>query len=223
MAGCRLVNSNPDISTQDWALPGEPFRLVAVDVEAADWAEGLPPEACARMERFADPLARARAGASEWLKACWLPQELGMARVEFRMGPNGKPLLAGEAAGWGFNLSHADRHAVAVLARGAAVGVDLESTTRRADIERLAQRLFSESEQALVREGGRDAFFTLWSQKEALMKALGCGWADGHVQRRTKLQLAAFQTEPATGARVWSRGVLDGAYALAVAHLDPVL
>jgi hypothetical protein len=119
-----------------------------------------------------------------------------MERVEFVVGTNGKPLLAGDAAGWGFNLSHAGRHAVAVLARGAAVGVDLESTTRRADIERLAQRLFSESEQSLVRTGGRDVFFTLWSQKEALMKALGCGWADGHIQRRTQLD---------------ARGVPDGA------------
>jgi phosphopantetheinyl transferase len=217
------VNSTPDIAVQDWAQPGEPFRLAAVAVDAADWARLMPPEASARMARFADPLARARAGASEWLKACWLPREVGMERVEFVVGTNGKPLLAGDAAGWGFNLSHAGRHAVAVLARGAAVGVDLESTTRRADIERLAQRLFSESEQSLVRTGGRDVFFTLWSQKEALMKALGCGWADGHIQRRTQLQRMAFQTEPATGAQVWSRGVLGGAYALAVAQLDPVL
>jgi phosphopantetheinyl transferase len=67
--------------------------------------------------------------------------------------------------------------------------------------------------------GGRQAFFTLWSQKEALLKALGCGWADGRIQRRTALVTDGFQVEPATGARVWSRRVKGGEYALAVALL----
>ena len=51
------------------------------------------------------------------------------------------------------------------------------------------------------------------------MKALGCGWADGEIQSRTRLELSAFQTEPATGAKILSRRVLGGAYALAVAML----
>ncbi len=99
-------------------------------------------------------------------------------------------------------------YAVAVLAPEAAIGVDLESMSRKADIERLGVRVFSESEQALVRAGGREAFFTLWSQKESLLKALGCGWADGRIVRRTKLECIPDQVEPATGVRVWSRPVL---------------
>ena len=66
-------------------------------------------------------------------------------------------------------------------------------------------------------QGGSEAFFTLWSQKEALLKALGCGWADGRLQRHTALAPVAFQVEPTTGARVWSRPVMGGAYRLAVA------
>lgn len=213
------MNSDPEIPVQDWAQPGEPFRLVAVAVGAVDWARWLSPEAMGRVERFADAEARARAGASEWLKTRWLPRELGLADVEWKTGANGKPLLSGAAADWGFNLSHAGSHAVAALARSASIGVDLESTARKADIERLGRRVFSESEQKRVREGGRDAFFTLWSQKEALLKALGCGWADGGIQRRTQLQPRTFQTEPATRARIWSRRVLGDAYALAVAML----
>jgi hypothetical protein len=51
------------------------------------------------------------------------------------------------------------------------------------------------------------------------MKALGCGWADGKIQRRTALEPVAYQLEPATGARIWARTILDGAYTLAVAML----
>jgi phosphopantetheinyl transferase len=205
------------IPVQDWALPGEPFRLVAVPVGAVAWHPLLPASAREKIEKFTADSARRQAGASEWLKACWLPDALGLERVDFEAGANGKPLLKGAAAEWGFNLSHAGSHAVAVLARGAAVGVDLESLARPADIERLGERVFSVSERALVRAGGRAAFFTLWSQKEALLKALGCGWADGRIVRRTQLQLLLRQTEPATGVEIWSRPVLSGAYALAVA------
>jgi phosphopantetheinyl transferase len=216
MAG---MNSDADIPLLDWALPGEPFRLVAVEVDATDWAARLPAEARKRIGRFTDPRARARAGASEWFKGCWLPRELRLAHVEMTWGSNGKPILAGEAASWGFTLSHTGKYAVAALASGGDVGVDLESITRKADIHRLAQRVFSESEQAWVREGGREAFFVLWSQKEALLKALGCGWADGSIQRRTRLLPVAFHREPATEAEIWSRRILDGAYVLAVALL----
>ncbi|MGD9782522.1 MAG: 4'-phosphopantetheinyl transferase superfamily protein [Kiritimatiellia bacterium] len=216
------MDCRQDIPVQDWARPGEPFRLAAVAVGAVDWGEVLPAESRDRAARFAEGPARARAGASEWLKVRWLPRELGLERVEMEIGANGKPQPGGAAAEWGFNLSHAGEYAVAVLARGAAVGVDLEATNRRVEAVRLAERVFSESEQAHVRAGGRGAFFALWSQKEALMKALGCGWADGAIQRRTRLETAPFQAEPATGARIWSRFVLDGAYALAVAVLGGI-
>jgi phosphopantetheinyl transferase len=208
-----------NIPIQNWALSGEPFQLVAVSIDAADWSQVLTPEAHARTHPYTDATARARAGAAQWLKACWLPRQLGVDVVEWEIGEHGKPHLTGSAAGWGFNLSHTGDQAVAVLAKGSEIGVDLESTARKANIEGLAVRLFSESEQAQVREGGRAAFFTLWSQKEALMKALGCGWADGQIQRRTQLQQTAFQKEPATGATIWSRRILDGSYALAIAIL----
>lgn len=213
----EAVDREPDIPLQDWALPGEPFRLVAVATDAADWAGRLSAEARARAARFTDPKARARAEASEWFKACWLPRELGLERVEWKTGTHGKPRLARAASEWGFNLSHAGDYVVAALAKGSAIGVDLESMARKTDMEALGERVFSESERELVRAGGRDAFFALWSQKEALLKAMGCGWANGGIARRTRLELAAYQVEPATRVQVWSRRAPNGAYALAVA------
>lgn len=211
------MQSTRDIAVEDWARPGEPFRLVAVALDTADWLSRLPLASRERVARFSDPAGRARAGASAWLKTCWLPRELGLENLEWTTGEHGKPRLAGAAAEWDFNLSHAGNYAVAALARGAQVGVDLESLSRPADIELLGRRVFSESERELVRTGGRERFFDLWSRKEALLKALGCGWADGGIVRRTQIGLAAVQTEPVTGVRIWSRRVRDGAYTLAVA------
>ncbi len=213
------MSGESNILVQDWAQPGDPFRLVAVEVQGVDWMAELPTSTRERMTRFSDATARARAGASEWFKACWLPRELGMERVEFEWGVNGKPLLTGAVANWGFNLSHAGGYAVAVLAQGVSLGVDLESTSRKADMERLGRRVFSESEQTWVCTGGREAFFTLWSQKEALLKAMGCGWADGNIVRRTQLVRVAFQIEPVTGVQVWSRFVRGRDYSLAIAQI----
>ena len=211
------MQSTRDIAVEDWARPGEPFRLVAVALDAADWLSQLPLASQERVARFSDLAGKAQAGASEWLKVCWLPRETGLAAAEWTVGAHGKPRLAGAGAAWDFNLSHAGNYAVAALARGAQVGVDLESLARPADIELLGRRVFSEGERELVRAGGREMFFDLWSRKEALLKALGCGWADGGIVRRTQIGLAAVQTEPATGVRIWSRRVLGGSYALAVA------
>ena len=212
-----FMQSTRDIALEDWARPGEPFRLVAVALDAADWLSQLPLASQERVARFSDLAGKAQAGASEWLKVCWLPRETGLAAAEWTVGAHGKPRLAGAGAAWDFNLSHAGNYAVAALARGAQVGVDLESLARPADIELLGRRVFSEGERELVRAGGREMFFDLWSRKEALLKALGCGWADGGIVRRTQIGLAAVQTEPATGVRIWSRRVLGGSYALAVA------
>lgn len=154
-----------DIPLQDWALPGEPFRLVAVDVAAADWAVRLPAEAWARAARFTDPAARARAGASEWFKACWLPRELGLERVEWKTGTHGKPRLTHAAAGWGFNLSHAGDYVVAALAKGAAIGVDLESLARKADVEALGARVFPRANAPWPGRGGARRFSRCGARK----------------------------------------------------------
>ena len=81
------MDEGRSIRAEDWALPGEPFLLAAVAVGTAEWERELPEGARARVGRYADRQARARAGASEWLKGVWLPRELGMA-AEFELGGN---------------------------------------------------------------------------------------------------------------------------------------
>jgi phosphopantetheine--protein transferase-like protein len=208
-----------EIAVERWALPGEPFVLAAVPVAGAEWAAHVSASAREKIGAYADGEARARAGASEWLKGVWFPREIGLDRVEFAVGKHGKPMPTGAAAEWGINVSHAGDYAVAALARGVRMGVDLERLNRKANVEGLSARVFSESERAIAREGERDAFFAIWAKKEAVLKALGCGWADGEAQARTRLDLQAYQIEPSTGAQVWCRRAVDRRYVLAVAML----
>lgn len=93
-------------------------------------------------------------------------------------GPHGKP-YAPDADGIEFNLSHCGNHVVLAMARGQAVGVDIERLRPRPSAMALARRFFAADEaDALERmsEAVRAvAFMHLWTHKEAVLKSLGDG------------------------------------------------
>jgi 4'-phosphopantetheinyl transferase len=110
----------------------------------------------------------------------------------FETDPRGKPVLApARAAGLAFNLSHS-RHLVALAwARTATIGLDLEVVRPMAAAERLARRFFSPAEQdAIMARTGDDRdrlLLTLWTRKEAWLKATGRG---------ISVRLAEVEVEP---------------------------
>ncbi|GJG89249.1 4'-phosphopantetheinyl transferase [Gemmatimonadetes bacterium T265] len=107
--------------------------------------------------------------------------------LEFTTGLAGKPALADARAGDGgtieFNLSHSADLAVVAVARGRAVGVDVEREDAAIEHESLSEHFFSPGECAELRavgEAGRVAgFFAAWSRKEAYLKATGEGITNG--------------------------------------------
>jgi 4'-phosphopantetheinyl transferase len=104
--------------------------------------------------------------------------DLHPADLRFDYSPNGRPTLkCGEALH--LNLAHS--HAVGILAvtRVGPVGVDIEHVREFPELSELVGRFFSPREAAefstLAREEQTAAFFTLWTRKEALLKAIGEG------------------------------------------------
>src|SRR5262249_13205105 len=101
--------------------------------------------------------------------------------VQFRYLANGKPALAEEVEGseLTFNWSHSDGMALYAVAQGRMVGVGLER--RRPDVGylQIAERFFALGGVAALRalpdDGRLDAFFCLWTCKEAWVKAAGVG------------------------------------------------
>jgi 4'-phosphopantetheinyl transferase len=104
------------------------------------------------------------------------------SRLRIREGPRGKPSLASPATRSTphFNLSHSGDAVVVALA-DVELGIDVEALRPVARAERLAARFFSDGErrQLAGREvGDRDAaFLTIWTAKEAYLKAIGSGVA----------------------------------------------
>jgi len=105
--------------------------------------------------------------------------------IQFIQGDNGKPRLAGSLPNRGlvFNVSHSGDVGLIALARETALGVDVEKQRDMADLEGMAGRCFSSCEmaqwRALPQECRVQAFFNLWSFKEAFVKATGRGLALG--------------------------------------------
>lgn len=99
--------------------------------------------------------------------------------IEFSYNSHGKPRLARSDSGIRFNLSHTEEIMLVAFALDSEVGIDIESLMRDVDCMDVGQRWFSGLEgqalRALPEDARRDAFFRIWSRKEAYIKARGDG------------------------------------------------
>lgn len=169
------------------ALRRAGFALVYGRV--ADWA---PPDGDARAlsrllggeieryHRILHPQVRRRFAASRALLRHAAGMAVGAAPELFEIArhPNGRPYLRG-LDGVEVSISHTGPIVVAGISRLGAIGVDVESTTRRVHCPEMADRLCSVREQeeldALPPEAREAYLIRLWTLKEAYSKALGLG------------------------------------------------
>ena len=78
-----------------------------------------------------------------------------------------------------FNLSHTEDSAILAVSCHAELGIDIECQQRNTHWQGICQRFFSTLEQktinTLPQNQQKQAFFDLWTRKEAYMKVLGTG------------------------------------------------
>ncbi|MDH3283991.1 MAG: 4'-phosphopantetheinyl transferase superfamily protein [Acidobacteriota bacterium] len=101
-------------------------------------------------------------------------------RVAFSYEPKGKPAIAGGSdMDLQFNVTHTDDLALYAVTRGRPVGIDVELRREMPEALRIARRFFTADEVDWLRdhrpEERSDAFLTLWTRKEAYVKAIGEG------------------------------------------------
>mgnify|MGYP000949145863 CR=1 FL=1 len=111
---------------------------------------------------------RLRAAALAFAAALGRPEpDLTLAR-----GAYGKPYFP-QAPWLHFSISHSGDYWL--LGLGCSqLGVDIQQK-RPVDHQALARRWFTPAEAAYVAQGGREAFYAVWSAREAYLKLLGCG------------------------------------------------
>jgi 4'-phosphopantetheinyl transferase len=140
----------------------------------------------ARAERFYFSRDRNRYIAGRGLLRTFLAGYLQVApsQVQFHYGPCGKPGLSAtfDHKALQFNLSHSHHLALYAFSWERRVGIDIEQIRPLPDEDRFAGEIFSPRECAYLRSLSgaqkREAFFKLWTGKEALVKASGKGWPD---------------------------------------------
>ena len=101
--------------------------------------------------------------------------------IAFKLGEQGKPSIIDEQNpdNIQFNLSHSGNLAILAICKNHQLGADIEHTDRKADWAGIARRFFTENEQQdffqLDESKQEDAFYKVWTRKEAHMKTTGKG------------------------------------------------
>jgi 4'-phosphopantetheinyl transferase len=212
---------------------------LAALADAADTLRGLlSDDERARADRFRHERDRRSFVVARCLLRRLLARELGIEphALVFRYGPHGKPSLAGRAGETlHFSVAHAHDRALYALTRGRgrAIGVDVERISVAGSDSAIAEQFFAPEEvtslAALPSSEQPAAFFTLWTLKEAYLKATGAGLSqalDGFAVRHDPVA-ATWRLYPAGSPRPddsWALRSLpcEPGYAAAVAVTGPI-
>lgn len=132
-----------------------------------------------RIERMAVNGDKVRSLFAELLMRYEASEQLGVDFNElvFDKGEFGKPFIVG-AKDYDFSVSHSAL-AIAFAGGFSAVGADIELIKQRKST--VTERFFSVNEVKYIKQSGNtdDAFFEIWTKKEAYSKMLGKGLAAG--------------------------------------------
>lgn len=217
---------HPAVADPWWTLYGRYGETLVVHLEleadgsrereALAWLDGAER---LRLEGYRYPGPRRRFGLCRAALRSILATRLGCSgdEIAFALSDRGKPfaLLRGRPAPVSFNVSHSGGHGLIAFAPGGRVGVDVEERVPRRDLDGLISEVLSREERSevasLAAEPRLDAFFRLWTIKEAIIKGIGVGHAldVSRVQVPAAMRLGARRGEFRSPAPDMSRWQLE--------------
>ncbi len=129
--------------------------------------------------------------------------------LQFHYGPYGKPAFAADTT-LHFNVTHARDTALFAITQHREVGVDLEYINDDMDYEQIAAQNFTRNEVHALRAIPSNAlrcqaFFRVWTRKEAFLKARGLGIA--HDLATTDVPVIAATPTALSGTKAGSSTV----------------
>ena len=159
----------PDVMTT-------PVLCAVRALPALDDLQGLPTDEARRMRR---DRVRQRHEVGRALLSELLQSATGRADWVVVVDSRGKPALERTNCvdAPAISISHSAGLVAATVCRLGPVGIDVERHDPRRDVAALARYAFGPVEQAAVAQGGIEAFFRIWTLREAMSKATGEGIA----------------------------------------------
>jgi 4'-phosphopantetheinyl transferase len=98
---------------------------------------------------------------------------LPVAAIDFQYNEFNKPFVGGIE----FNISHSGDYVVIAIS-SQPIGIDVEVINYDFDYTSLIPTIFSEEETEYINQSKTIGFYTLWTRKEAILKATGEGLTD---------------------------------------------
>lgn len=193
---------------------GVQMRAHRIDLDGILGNESLIPaddRELARASAFRFERDRSRYLAARRALRCLLTDYLSVdpQAISIGVGPNGKPLLEGLEGACEFNLSHSNGVALIAMHRGPPIGVDIETMSRATIDDGLARQCLSPAEYGqwcgLTDVKSLEGFYSAWTRKEAVLKALGIGLSVEPSSVNVGLEaLPATVNVHGTAVDVWS-------------------
>ena len=182
-------------------------RLVGDQDATADLLRTLDDEERARAARFSFEDDRRRFIQAHGMTRRILADysETDAAALSFARNQHGKPCLAGTRNGpdLQFSVSHSGDCCMLAVRLDYPIGIDVEELRDLPQAADIAQRFFTLGESRMLERltgaAQRDAFFVLWTHKEAMVKALGLSLA-------ANLARVEFDLDPVDGPKLLGSG-----------------
>lgn len=215
LIGWQSVAADP--GEKRLVMSGEFGKVVVRVVGLGDWrdyVELLTARERDEVARIKNDVLRVRHVVSRGLRRGILADCIGQppGDLEFVEEEGGKPRVL-NVGGWDFNISHSGDFVAVAVARG-GVGVDIEVIRPVREMDAIVARYFHRDEGTYWRSLDvslrEEAFFVLWSAREAAMKCVGLGLARG---------LAVTRVDPAI-ARSGEAGAQVGDCALEIRRVE---
>jgi 4'-phosphopantetheinyl transferase len=177
-------------TTRAMTMAPDPVRDgVHVQVASvADLVGGAPPPASwmtadesRRLDALRAPSRAAQFVAGRWLARQLLSRHLGCCWRQWALtAPEDGPPVANGPGPASLSISHSGDHVACAVSAGAAIGIDIESVVPRNGLGALILAVSSAAERAALpalqgddEAALREAFFILWTAKEAWLKRNG--------------------------------------------------
>ncbi|WP_158306439.1 4'-phosphopantetheinyl transferase superfamily protein [Pusillimonas sp. T7-7] len=181
----QIVNDTPALRSTDVRVaPGRSRAWLYRFVDDARMQEALlsllSEDELVRARAFIAPAARQHYIQTRAVLRMLLGRvlETSPKGLAFDYGPYGKPSLR-DADACCFNIAHSGDYALLAVSQGLPVGVDIERQREIEDLDALARMVLSPAEAggwaALPPVDRVPTFFSIWTAKEALVKATGRG------------------------------------------------